>query len=71
MLNYPELYLLHGGYKTFFEKHSDKCEPRAYRPMLDPGHEHDLRHFRSKSKSGNADSKSRLALRSSLKRLGL
>lgn len=71
MLNYPELYLLHGGYKTFFEKHSDKCEPCAYRPMLDPDHENDLRHFRSKSKSWNADSKSRLALRSSLKRLGL
>jgi hypothetical protein len=71
MLNYPELYLLHGGYKTFFEEHSDKCEPCSYRPMLDPNHENDLRHFRSKSKSWNADSKSRLALRNSLKRLGL
>lgn len=70
-LNYPELYLLHGGYKIFFEKYSDKCEPRAYRPMLDPNHENDLRHFRAKSKSGSGDSKSRLALRNSLKRLGL
>lgn len=70
-LNYPELYLLHGGYKTFFERHSDKCEPCAYRPMLDPDHETDLRHFRSKSKSWNGDSKSRLALRNNLKRLGL
>ncbi|GFG39317.1 hypothetical protein Cfor_02242 [Coptotermes formosanus] len=70
-LNYPELYLLHGGYKTFFEKYSDKCEPCAYRPMLDPDHENELRHFRSKSKSGAGDSKSRLALRNSLKRLGL
>ncbi|KDR09024.1 M-phase inducer phosphatase [Zootermopsis nevadensis] len=70
-LNYPELYLLHGGYKTFFERHGDKCEPCAYRPMLDPDHETDLRHFRSKSKSWNGDSKSRLALRSNLKRLGL
>ncbi|PSN40210.1 hypothetical protein C0J52_17642 [Blattella germanica] len=70
-LNYPELYLLHGGYKTFFEKHSDKCEPCAYRPMLDPNHETDLRHFRSKSKSWNGDSKSRQAFRNTLKRLGL
>ncbi|XP_069691730.1 M-phase inducer phosphatase-like isoform X2 [Periplaneta americana] len=70
-LNYPELYLLHGGYKTFFERHSDKCEPCAYRPMLDPNHETDLKHFRSKSKSWNGDSKSRLALRNNLKRLGL
>ena len=70
-LKYPELYLLHGGYKTFFEKYSDKCEQCAYRPMLYPNHENDLRHFRAKSKSGSGDSKSRLALRNSLKRLGL
>lgn len=70
-LSYPELYLLHGGYKSFFERHSDNCEPCAYRPMLDPNHETDLKHFRSKSKSWNGDSKSRLALRSNLKRLGL
>lgn len=68
-LHYPEVYLLHGGYKEFFEKYSDLCEPCSYKPMLDPGHEADLRHFRSKSKSG--DTKNRLALRGNLKRLGL
>ncbi|XP_066991644.2 M-phase inducer phosphatase isoform X2 [Anabrus simplex] len=70
-LNYPEIYLLHGGYKDFYTKFKELCEPCAYLPMLHPKHESDLRHFRSKSKSWSGDSKSRLAIRNSLKRLGL
>nr|CAD7424818.1 unnamed protein product [Timema monikensis] len=70
-LHYPELYLLHGGYKDFYEQFNTLCEPSSYRPMLDPDHETDLRHFRAKSKSWSGDGRSRMAMRNSLKRLGL
>ena len=35
-LHHPEMYLLHNGYKEFWENYPDLCEPRAYRPMKDP-----------------------------------
>lgn len=52
-LHYPELYLLDGGYKAFWETPNtqDLCEPQAYKPMLHKDHSDDLRHFRTKSKS--------------------
>ena len=50
-LNYPEIYLLEGGYKCFYEDHPELCEPRTYKPMLHQDHGADLRHFRAKSKS--------------------
>ena len=56
-LNYPEVYLLHGGYKAFYEAHSDLCDPDAYKPMLHEDHAEDLRHFRVKSKSWTAGEK--------------
>lgn len=52
-LHYPEIYLLHGGYKDFFALHPDLCDPIAYRPMLDPQFGDAYRHFRSKSRSWN------------------
>ncbi|XP_038105262.1 M-phase inducer phosphatase [Culex quinquefasciatus] len=52
-LHYPEIYLLHGGYKDFFAAHPDLCDPIAYRPMLDPNFGDAYRHFRAKSKSWN------------------
>ncbi|XP_062533864.1 M-phase inducer phosphatase-like isoform X2 [Armigeres subalbatus] len=52
-LHYPEIYLLHGGYKDFFALHPDLCDPIAYRPMLDPLFGDAYRHFRSKSRSWN------------------
>lgn len=52
-LHYPEIYLLHGGYKDFFAAHPDLCDPIAYRPMLDPEFGDAYRHFRAKSKSWN------------------
>ncbi|XP_071448865.1 M-phase inducer phosphatase-like isoform X2 [Hetaerina americana] len=76
-LHYPEIYLLHGGYKEFFDKHSDLCEPCSYLPMADPRYESDLRTCRAKSKSwtggvGTSGMEgSRMAMRGSLKRLGL
>uniref|UniRef100_A0A6M2DLL1 protein-tyrosine-phosphatase n=1 Tax=Xenopsylla cheopis TaxID=163159 RepID=A0A6M2DLL1_XENCH len=58
-LHYPEIYLLHGGYKEFFASYSDLCDPIAYRPMLDPEFDADLKLFRAKSKNWNGDSKNR------------
>uniref|UniRef100_A0A182J052 protein-tyrosine-phosphatase n=1 Tax=Anopheles atroparvus TaxID=41427 RepID=A0A182J052_ANOAO len=54
-LYYPEMYLLHGGYKEFFKAHADLCDPIAYRPMLDPEYGDAYRHFRAKSRSWNGD----------------
>lgn len=50
-LQYPEIYLLHNGYKEFFESNSDLCDPNAYRPMLEPKFTDEYKHFRAKSKS--------------------
>ncbi|XP_058118839.1 uncharacterized protein LOC131260986 isoform X1 [Anopheles coustani] len=54
-LHYPEMYLLHGGYKEFFREHADLCDPIAYRPMLDPEFGNQYRQFRAKSRSWNGD----------------
>lgn len=54
-LDYPEVYLLHNGYKEFFETHAELCDPIAYRPMLEPSYNEEYRHFRAKSKSWNGD----------------
>ncbi|XP_050071857.1 uncharacterized protein LOC126559727 [Anopheles maculipalpis] len=54
-LHYPEIYLLHGGYKEFFKAHAELCDPVAYRPMLDPEFGDAYRHFRAKSRSWNGD----------------
>uniref|UniRef100_A0A1A9WB74 protein-tyrosine-phosphatase n=1 Tax=Glossina brevipalpis TaxID=37001 RepID=A0A1A9WB74_9MUSC len=54
-LDYPEVYLLHNGYKEFFENYSELCEPHTYRPMLEPSYSKQYRHFRSKSKSWNSN----------------
>ncbi|KAH8405175.1 hypothetical protein KR222_007478 [Zaprionus bogoriensis] len=50
-LDYPELYLLHNGYKEFYAGHSELCEPRGYVPMLAPAHNEAYRLFRAKTKS--------------------
>lgn len=54
-LHYPEIYLLHNGYKEFYETQSELCQPSAYRPMLEPAYNEAYRHFRAKSKSWNGD----------------
>lgn len=56
-LHYPEIYLLHGGYKDFFESYPELCDPISYRQMLDPMFTSAYRHFRAKSKSWNGDQK--------------
>lgn len=74
-LHFPETYLLEGGYKAFFEKYPELCTPKCYVRMLDSNHAEDLKHFRGKSKSWQAEnkqSKCRNTLpRPGLKRLGL
>jgi hypothetical protein len=50
-LFYPELYLLEGGYKLFYEAFKNYCEPQTYKPMLHVEHQTDLKHFRAKTKS--------------------
>ncbi|XP_064550252.1 M-phase inducer phosphatase [Drosophila montana] len=54
-LHYPEIYLLHNGYKEFYETQPELCQPNAYRPMLEPAYNEAYRHFRAKSKSWNGD----------------
>nr|CAH7745696.1 unnamed protein product [Callosobruchus chinensis] len=72
-LHYPEIYLLEGGYKSFFEQFSEMCTPTAYTAMLHPDHAEDLRHFRQKSRTWNCDSRQRSHPQSSksFKRLGI
>ncbi|XP_052090304.1 M-phase inducer phosphatase-like [Mytilus californianus] len=63
-LNFPEIYLLDGGYKAFFNEQPDLCDPVSYRPMLHSDHSEDLRRFRVKSKSWTAGEKRRYAKKS-------
>ncbi|XP_063443237.1 M-phase inducer phosphatase 1-like [Mytilus trossulus] len=65
-LYFPELYILKGGYKEFYESYKTLCTPMDYVPMLSKDHKDDLRHFRSKSKSWYAGQK---RVRSSFGRL--
>lgn len=50
-LFYPEIYLLEGGYKRFYEENILCCEPQSYMPMSDNNHKQDMKFFRKKSKS--------------------
>lgn len=56
-LHYPEIYLLHGGYKDFFAVHPELCYPIAYRPMLDPNYTSEYKDFRAKTRSWSGDPK--------------
>jgi hypothetical protein len=53
-LSYPELYILDGGYKAFFEKYSRLCTPRCYLPMLHRDYQQMARRCRAQC---NRDSK--------------
>ncbi|XP_063372001.1 uncharacterized protein LOC134660205 [Cydia amplana] len=46
-LHYPEVYLLHEGYRAFYQRHPDLCSPAGYTAMLDPKHRDLLRQHRS------------------------
>ena len=49
-LHYPEIYLLHLGYKEFYNHYPDLCEG-GYMEMSDPRYNNELRKMRAKSKS--------------------
>ncbi|CRL07206.1 CLUMA_CG020189, isoform A [Clunio marinus] len=70
-LNFPEIYLLHGGYKDFFETYSDLCDPIAYRRMDDSQFSEQYKQFRAKSKSWTGDIRSTNKLTKSRSRLVL
>ncbi|XP_052255025.1 M-phase inducer phosphatase 1-like [Dreissena polymorpha] len=69
-LLFPEVYLLHGGYKAFFNKFKNLCVPDSYKPMMHEDHSADLRHFRVKSKSWTAGEKQHESSRRHRSRLG-
>ncbi|XP_050360078.1 M-phase inducer phosphatase 3-like isoform X2 [Nymphalis io] len=46
-LHYPEVYLLHEGYRAFYQRYPDLCSPTGYTAMLDPQHRDLLRKHRS------------------------
>lgn len=67
-LHYPELYMLKGGYKDFYQQFQSQCEPQSYRPMLHEDFKEDLRKFRLKSRTW-AGERSKRDMYSRLKKL--
>ena len=50
-LYYPEIYVLQGGYKSFYEQCAETlCEPQHYRPMIHPAFNTQLKHYRKETK---------------------
>lgn len=49
-LNYPELYLLEGGYREFFKRYREYCVPQDYKPMKSRNHRDELKHYRRRRK---------------------
>ncbi|UJR16237.1 hypothetical protein I4U23_003147 [Adineta vaga] len=49
-LHYPEIYLLEGGYKAFYEYSKDFCIPKQYRLMIDPDYQEQYRQYRLETK---------------------
>ncbi|XP_063432096.1 M-phase inducer phosphatase 1-like [Mytilus trossulus] len=60
LLTFPEMYILEGGYKQFYQNHKELCEPVDYVPMLHKDHVDDIKRFRSKSKSWTAGEKKKI-----------
>ncbi|XP_063836378.1 M-phase inducer phosphatase-like [Ostrinia nubilalis] len=61
-LNYPEVYLLHEGYRAFYQKYPELCSPAGYTAMLDPRHKHLLRKHRSMSNTTSSTNNRRQRL---------
>ncbi|CAF1314336.1 unnamed protein product [Adineta ricciae] len=49
-LHYPEIYLLEGGYKAFFEYSKEFCVPKQYRLMIDVDYQEQYRQYRFETK---------------------
>lgn len=50
-LDYPELYLLDGGYSKFFKTHKNYCDPQAYQPMKSGKHRDEYKKCRKRRKA--------------------
>lgn len=61
-LKHPEIYVLEGGYKAFYEEFRDLCTPQGYIPMRHKDYEAELRRYRGIAKTEGASSKVRGAL---------
>nr|XP_023020791.1 M-phase inducer phosphatase-like [Leptinotarsa decemlineata] len=68
LLNFSEVYLLEGGYKSFFEQFPEMCTPMSYKQMLHHDHKEDMKYFKQKSKTCNCDSRGGRSNRRSLKK---
>ena len=44
-LFYPEMYLLEGGYKQFYEKFANYCSPEGYVSMYHDNHKEQMKFF--------------------------
>jgi len=49
-LHYPEIYLLEGGYKGFYEYSKEFCMPNQYRTMIDIDYQEQYRQYRFETK---------------------
>uniref|UniRef100_T1INZ0 protein-tyrosine-phosphatase n=1 Tax=Strigamia maritima TaxID=126957 RepID=T1INZ0_STRMM len=56
-LHYPEIYVLDGGYKAFFECCEELCEPQSYKPMLHPDHGDEMKFYFTQSKKLKKEAK--------------
>ncbi|XP_044155707.1 M-phase inducer phosphatase 1-B-like [Bufo gargarizans] len=50
-LCYPELYLLKGGYKEFYETYKQLCEPQGYIKMVHKDFQDQLKNYQKKKKN--------------------
>lgn len=58
-LCYPELYLLSGGYKSFYAGFKDQCDPVGYTQMDDERYAKEMTVFQKKAKSWSGERHSR------------
>ncbi|XP_055346873.1 M-phase inducer phosphatase 1-B-like [Paramacrobiotus metropolitanus] len=63
VITFPDVYVLEGGYKAFFESFQSSCDPPFYKTMDADGHEEELFAYRKTSKPKPAQHK---RMRSSL-----
>ncbi|CAH2243334.1 jg15533, partial [Pararge aegeria aegeria] len=61
-LHYPEVYLLHSGYRAFYQRYPELCSPTGYTAMLDPSHRVALKKHRSFSQPASTQRRHRLLL---------
>ncbi|XP_046851682.1 M-phase inducer phosphatase 1-like [Xenia sp. Carnegie-2017] len=66
-LFYPEIYVIQGGYKAFYENCKGYCEPQSYRPMADENFTQEYKRFSKRSKSWTDGQTVRRSFRQGLK----